>query len=451
MTVQGGHPLPAARMPAAAGLTSLRRELVRTLTLISAVWLVAVFLVMAFGIRHEVDDLLDDALQESAEVLYGTLVLHGADLHLEGGSLPAPPHEERLVWQIIEEAGARVLIRSHKAPQAPLLRVFQAGLGDTPDHWRVYALRLPQAGRFLLVGQPRFERLESRYEVIALVGSSGLLVGVLCALWMRQRVLGVMRELQGLSRQIQGYDPMQPDTDLPAPAREEFVQVREAVHDLGRRLARRVQSEQAFAAHAAHALRTPLAGMDAQLAMAMREVDPAARPRIERSREAVARLKRVITALLALFRSHADLEIQPIDVAQLLTHLPVEHLSVQVVQDQPLRADANLVAAALANLLDNAVRYGARNCQISVTTRDGSQVLTVQDDGPGVDAQRRAALQAAADQVQGDDLAGLGLKLAALVARAHGGRVVIGAGKADGSGLAVSLILQLPPAEAQKS
>jgi signal transduction histidine kinase len=268
---------------------------------------------------------------------------------------------------------------------------------------------------------------------------------------MRRRVLGLMRELQGLSGQIQGYDPMRPDTDLPAPTREEFVQVRQAVHDLGRRLARRVQSEHAFATHAAHALRTPLAGMDAQLAMAMREVGPAARPRIERSREAVARLKRVITALLALFRSHADLEIQSIDLAQLLSHLPVEHLSVQVVQDQPLRADANLVAAALANLLDNSVRHGARNCRISVTTQEASQVLTVQDDGPGVDAQRRAILQAAADQVQSDDHAGLGLKLAALVARAHGGRLVIDAGAADGSGLAVSLILQLAPAEAQKS
>lgn len=451
MSVRGGRPKPAEPVPAAAGRTSLRRELVRTLTLISAVWLVAVFLAMAFGIRHEVDDLLDDALQESAEVLYGTLVLHGADLHLEGGSLPAPPHEERLVWQIIEEAGPRVLLRSHKAPEAPLLRVFQAGLGDTPEHWRVVALRLPQAGRFLVVGQPRFERLESRYEVIALVGSSGLLVGVVCALWMRKRVLGLMRELQGLSGQIQMYDPMRPDTDLPAPTREEFVQVREAVHDLGRRLARRVQSEHAFAAHAAHALRTPLAGMDAQLAMALREVDPVARPRIERSREAVARLKRVITALLALFRSHADLEIQPIDVAQLLSHLPVEHLHVRVVQDQPLLADANLVAAALANLLDNAVRYGARNCQISVATGDASQVLTVKDDGPGIEAPRRAALQAAADQVQGEDLAGLGLKLAALVARAHGGRLLIDAGAADGSGLAVSLVLQVASADAHKS
>ena len=365
----GGGPVPS----------SLRRELARTLTLISGVWLLAVFLVMAFGIRHEVDDLLDDALQESAEVLWGTLVLHGPDLHLEQGPvLPAPPHDERLVWQIIQEDRAQVLLRSHKAPATALLERFQRGPIDTPAHWRVYALRLPQLPsqpqRFLVVGQPRFERLESRYEVIALVGASGLLVGGLCAVWLRRRVMALMRELQALSRQIQAYDPMQPITNLPVAQRQEFVQVRDAVHDLGRRLARRIESEQAFAAHAAHALRTPLAGVDAQLAMALREVGSTAQPRIARSREALARLKRVITALLTLFRSQADLDLRPIDLSRLVAHLPVEGLQAHVQQDHPLQADANLLAAVLSNLLDNAARYGARNCWIR-TAREGTRQL----------------------------------------------------------------------------
>jgi len=428
-----------------AALPSLRRELMRALTLTSAVWLLAVFLAMAFGIRHEVDDLMDDALQESAEVLYGTLVMHSPDLTLEAGSsLPAPPHEERLVWQIVED-GPRVVLRSHKAPAAPLLVQFQAGLGDVPDQWRVYAIRLPDARRFLVVAEPHRGRLEARYEMIALVGTIGLLVGVACAFWMRRRVMGMMQQLQVLSGQIQAYDPMQPQTDLPPPTHQEFVEVRGAVIGLGRRLARRVDNEQAFAAHAAHALRTPLAGMDAQLAIAMKEVGVAARPRIERTREAVARLKRVITALLALFRSQADPDLQPIDVAQLLTHLPIEHLDVQVVQDQPLRADPNLVAAALANLLDNALRYGARTCWVTVQTREATQMLTVRDDGPGVDAQRRAQLQAGADRATGDGLIGLGIKLAASVARAHGGRLVIDDSGAAPGGFSVTLVLTPAP------
>ncbi|MBP6850368.1 MAG: HAMP domain-containing histidine kinase [Rhodoferax sp.] len=435
-----------------AALPSLRRELVRTLTLVSGVWLLAVFLAMAFGIRHEVDDLMDDALQESAEVLYGTLVLHGYDWRSEpDGILPAPPHDERLVWQIVDDAG-RVVLRSHKAPALALLPAFRSGASDAPDHWRVYAIRLPDARRFLVVGQPRFERLEARYEVITMVGLSGLLVGGVCALWMRWRVMRVMRELQDLSAQIQMYDPMRPQTDLPVATRQEFVPVREAVLDLGQRLERRVANEQAFAAHAAHALRTPLAGMDAQLAMAMKEVDGPARPRIERTREAVARLKRVITALLALFRSQATLDLQPIDVAQMLSHLSVDPLQVHCTQDQPLLADPDLIAAALANLLDNAWRHGARTCWVSVHTQGRQQRLSLRDDGPGVDAQRLAQLQDSVDQTEAGQIVGLGLKLAGLVARAHHGRLVLGPADPARPGFVVSLVLEPPQADAtQKS
>ena len=425
------------------GLPSLRSELVRGLALIGAVWLLAVFLTMAFGIRHEVDDLLDDALQEAAEVLYGTLVLHGPDLHLKGGgSLPAPPHEERLVWQIVDQAH-HIVLRSHKAPDVPLLPVFKAGLSDGPGHWRVYAIRMPDAQQSLLVGQPGIERLESRYETIAIVGVTGVAVGLLCAFWMRQRIVAVMRLLQELSGRIKDYDPMRPDTHLPAPARQEFADVHAAVLDLGRRLAQRVENEQAFAAHAAHALRTPLAGMDAQLAIAMKEANDSVRPRLERTRQAVDRLKRVINALLALFRSNAALDLQSIDLAELLSHMSVPGLAIDIDQDRALAGDPDLMAAALANLLDNAVRHGGHSCCVTLRTDRDGQHLTLHDDGPGVSPQRRQELQRGLDQAFDAGFVGLGLKLAALVAKAHKGRLVID-DTAPGTG-GFSITMVLPP------
>jgi len=426
--------------PTRPTLPSLRHELVRDLTLISAVWLLAVFLTMAYGVRHEVDDLMDDALQESAEVLYGTLVLHGPHLPLDSGNtLPAPPHDERLVWQLVDQ-DQQVVLRSHKAPAQALLPAFKAGLSDGPGRWRVYGIRLPASQLVLMVGQPGVERLESRYEVITVVGASGIVVGLACALWMRRRVLRVMQQLQDLSSQIQAYDPMRPQTDLPAATRQEFVEVRAAVVDLGRRLARRVESEQAFAAHAAHALRTPLAGMDAQLAVTMQESSGATRPRLERAREAVVRLKRVITSLLALFRSNAALDPQDIDLSELMSHLPLDGLEIHISQDRPLRADPNLVAAALVNLIDNAVRYGAHACWLTLRADGECQTLTVRDDGPGVDPQRRAVLQQGVDQAPDADFVGLGLKLAALVARAHQGRLVIDEPGEEAGGFSVTMV-----------
>jgi signal transduction histidine kinase len=247
--------------------------------------------------------------------------------------------------------------------------------------------------------------------------------------------------LQNLSGSIKDYDPMRPDTDLPAPVRQEFVDVHAAVLDLGRRLAQRVENEHAFAAHAAHALRTPLAGMDAQLAMAMKEVSGNARPRLERTREAVERLKRVITALLALFRSNAALQLQEIDLAELVAHLPVEGLTIHIGEDRAFTGDPNLMAAALANLLDNALRHGAHACWITVQPDPMGHRLTLRDDGPGVDVQRRRELQLGLDQAFDAGFVGLGLKLAALVAKAHNGRLVIDDPAPGTGGFSITMVL----------
>jgi signal transduction histidine kinase len=426
-----------------AKLPSLRRELVRTLTLISAFWLSAVFFTMAFGIRHEVDELLDDALQESAEVLYGIVALHGTTLPLHtGGILPAPPHEERLVWQIVDQH-QKVVLHSHKAPTASLLPFFKAGLSDAPGHWRVYAMRLPLPDQVLYVGQHVSDRLESRYAAIIGVGAGGLVAGLICAIWMRRRVIRALRPVQQLADHIKRYDPLRRETALPAPTRQEFVEVLEAITDLGHRLARRVEGEQAFAAHAAHALRTPLAGMDAQLAMAMKEVPEATRVRLQRTREAMSRLKSVVTSLLSLFRSTAALELQDLRLAELVSRIPVDALKVHVDEETRIKADPNLLAAALGNLLENSVRYGGHNCWLTVRTEGSSQYLTVRDDGSGVSDEQRQALQHSVDQPAEAGFVGLGLRLAALVARAHDGKLVIDGGSQGPGGFSVTLALWL--------
>ena len=424
-----------------ARLPSLQRELIRSLTVVSIGWLAAVVVAVAVGVRHEVDDLMDGALQEAAEVLYGMLALGAPELpRLPDATLPAPPHGEQLIWQIVDER-QQVVLRSTGAPATPVLATFKPGFSDAPTQWRVYAMPLPRAGENLYVGQRSGDRTQSRYESVVFVAASALVVGLLCAWWMRQRVMQTINPLQEMSQQVKQYDPMRPETGLPAPTREELVDIRDAITDLGQRLARRIGSERAFSAHAAHALRTPLAGMEAQLAVALQESTEAARPRLERTRQAVHRLKRVVTSLLALFRSGEELVKRDIDVEELMQLLPVESLNVRVQADSRVYGDINLLAAALANLLDNAVRYGARNCLVTCHSDDVRQILTVTDDGPGVTPERRAAMQASLDQQEDNDSFGIGLKLAALVARAHEGRLILEEPSPGTTGFSVSLVL----------
>ena len=96
----------------------------------------------------------------------------------------------------------------------------------------------------------------------------------------------------------------------------------------------------------------------------------------------------------------------------------MEGLAVEVSGGPEIDADADLLAAALLNLLDNALRHGAKRVTLSMP-RPG--VLRLLDDGPGVEPARRQSLQAAIDAEAYEGRTGLGLMLADLVARAHGG------------------------------
>jgi signal transduction histidine kinase len=226
---------------------------------------------------------------------------------------------------------------------------------------------------------------------------------------------------------------------LPPVTREEFRPIRDAIDDLGARLAVRVRNERAFTAHAAHALRTPLAGMDAQLAVALRECAREQQPRLQRVREAAGRFARVVSALLTLFRSGAELHRQPIEVAALLARMPVEGLEVRVADAERawrVHADPDLLAAALANLFDNALRHGAR-CVVVEGMAGVGDGLRLSDDGPGIDDVHRQALQSALDREDYTALTGLGFILSDLVARAHGGRLWLG--RAASGGLCVEM------------
>jgi K+-sensing histidine kinase KdpD len=80
------------------------------------------------------------------------------------------------------------------------------------------------------------------------------------------------------------------------------------------------------------------------------------------------------------------------------------------------------LSAALINLFDNALRYGALRVIVDAPQPG---VLRLRDDGPGVADARRRELQDALDRQQYESRMGLGLMLADLVARSHGGGLTL--------------------------
>ncbi len=94
--------------------------------------------------------------------------------------------------------------------------------------------------------------------------------------------------------------------------------------------------------------------------------------------------------------------------------------------------ERQLMAQALTNLIDNALKYAPdRHGKVTIAAReldDGRAVLSVQDNGPGIPAEDRARVIERFVRLepsrQGDG-AGLGLSLAASVARVHGGQLTL--------------------------
>ena len=196
----------------------------------------------------------------------------------------------------------------------------------------------------------------------------------------------------------------------------------------------------------AHDLRTPLTRLRNHAEEALR-VDgdkEAYRTALTRSIEESDGLIRVFDALLTIARAeagadrsgvaHVDLGEVVASVAELYEPLAEEKGFALTVDCEPglaLEGRRELIGQALANLIDNALKYGAgakdRN-EIAVTARreGGEVVIEVADRGPGVAADDRERVFdrfVRLESARSRPGSGLGLSLAAAVARLHGGNV----------------------------
>ncbi|MBO9689942.1 sensor histidine kinase [Roseateles chitosanitabidus] len=404
---------------------SIAGRLARQLLLISVFWALLAGLCVWLVVQEEVDELLDETLQASSQVL-GQLLRQQAPMPAEvadGDDLST-----HFAWQLVGPDGTLL----HRSPLAPV-KAWKlppgfsdwADDGTDGDDWRVHVRPLPTAAGpgWLMVAQTSAERKEVRTRVGLASAFSALLVGGLCMVWLNRRARQELEPLDQLTVALAQYDPLDSRQLLPEQQRRELVEIRAAVLDLGQRLAQRVANERAFSAHAAHALRTPLAGMDAQLAMALREAPPEARGRLQRTREAADRLRRVVTALLTLFRTGMSLRWQRLDLIELLSMLPLpDGLALDMPEEAWVDADPDLLAAALINLLDNAWRHRATRLVLRChALPGGGAVLEIADNGEGVPDWQRVDLNDALERQQYEGRMGLGLMMADLVARAHGG------------------------------
>jgi two-component system sensor histidine kinase BaeS len=218
-----------------------------------------------------------------------------------------------------------------------------------------------------------------------------------------------------------------------------------------------------FMADISHELRTPLAVLQAQLEAMQDGIEPLDASSLGHLSSEVQTLARLVEDMRQITLSEVgafDYRRERLDVAALLGsevqhwREPLAHAGVRVALAAPdslyVEGDAVRLRQLLRNLLNNVLRHadGARQLQVQLAAQDGQAVMTLADDGAGVDDAALALLferfwrgDGARSRATGGS--GLGLAICRSIAEAHGG--AIEAAHAPGRGLVV--LLRLPLAE----
>jgi two-component system, OmpR family, sensor histidine kinase TctE len=343
---------------------------------------------------------------------------------------------------------------------------YDARLGN--ERVSVVAFSLPLQGTsaqgtvLVQVAETRTKRTQLADEIITAMMLPQLLIVLLAGVMV---YFGVSRGLAPLDRLRRAFE-QRSHRDLSAvplnDAPREVQPLLRAMNDLLQRLRESIAHQQRFTADASHQLRTPLAGLQTQAEMALRESDPAKiRQALVWISASTVRLTHLISQLLALARvepgSGREAQLQVLDLAQLARETTGEWVSAALAKKIDLgfeapqgpvnvNGDALTLHEMLANLLDNAIRYSPAGSEITLRllVKDGRAQLMVEDNGPGIPVGEREQVFERFHRLPDSSGEGCGLGLAIVreIALAHQAEISINDGPA-GHGTCISVSLPL--------
>ncbi|PPH17696.1 two-component sensor histidine kinase [Rathayibacter sp. AY1E4] len=362
---------------------------------------------------------------------------------VEQGGPEAVRGSEGLVQLVVD---GRVTAAGEDAEDLPPLALAESDdpvTVDVDDEGAVVvAARELDDDSLVVVGVPDEGREEAVSTTIGLLAVAVPLLIALVAVVCAGVVGRALRPVERMRAEAEAVTSSALDRRIAAPGSGDEVD--RLAHTLNRMLDR-LQSGQErqrrFVSDASHELRSPVAALRQTAEVALAHPDRLDSARLARTvAEESVRLGGLIEGLLLLARAdEARLAVAaaPVDLDDLalgeVRRLRDSGARVDASGISPVQAvaDEALLSRALRNLVDNAVRH--RSSQLALSTRiDGAEaVLAVDDDGPGIPAaERERVLErfVRLDEGRARDAggSGLGLAIVAGIARAHGGRVVVG-------------------------
>src|ERR1017187_5602995 len=305
------------------------------------------------------------------------------------------------------------------------------------QRWRVASILAPTAVGPVQIAVAETLDRRARTQQVMLIGK--LLVDWIAVDYGLQPLDQLPRQVEGHStRQLRRFDEAQVPGELRSVI-VAFNRVLELLHDAA-------QAQQRFVADAAHQMRTPVAGLLAQLELLLHEPRAiAVAAQLGAVQRGIQQLARSANQLLALARaepvSALHENFKPVALKPLVEQLVERYVDRADKAGIDLGADtlaasalgdAGLLEDLLENLIDNALKYAPSGGRVAV--RDGLEgpapYLEVEDDGPGIPEAERARVRERFYRLPGSSGIGCGLGLAIVdeIARVHGAAFSIGGG-----------------------
>ncbi|MGE6689592.1 heavy metal sensor histidine kinase [Stutzerimonas stutzeri] len=355
-------------------------------------------------------------------------------------------NRDSLLWLLDAQGRALIEINPARLPIPTLPASDAAALTDA-DGARLAWRRLPgEAGLTLVAGRLLSEREQMlgayRAKLWWALSVGAMLASVLG--WLISRC--ALRPVRHLTRQALAIDVQHlhlriDDSTMPS----ELEPLRAALNQMLARLEQGFARLSRFSEDLAHEMRTPLGNLMGQTQQLLhRDRDAEAyHALLVSNQEEYERLARMIDSMLFLARAEqpaAAIEQQrfalPTLVEQLCDYFEgvADDRGIQLLDETEgeLCGDPELIRRALANLIANALRYGASDSPVRIVngSEDGWRSVSVINQGPAIAAEHLPRLfdrfyRCDPSRAEPGDSGGLGLAIVRSIMQLHGGEVVV--------------------------
>ena len=406
--------------------------------------------VLAFSLWHSTSELLQRQVQSA---IHDDVTLLAEHEQVGGASSVAAAVQDRLannqnadgIYLLEDAAGNRLAGNLDKWPvgltQMDTWYKLPVRRGGTASRALLRAMELP-TGEKLLVGRDVRALLGLRDTLRgAMIAAASLVVvlGLLSTLLIRALFRGMIRDISNTTRAIAQGDLSR---RVPRTGKgDEFDELAGLINDMLDRISRLMDGVRQVSNAIAHDLRTPITRARARLedAAAHATSPEAVQTAIERATQDLDGIVRVFEALLRIAEIEAGarraaffaVDLSPMlrDMDELYHAVADEcglNLQAGIAASLPVFGDRELVQQAVANLLDNALKFSTPGevIRFSAALNDAMVEITVADRGPGIaEADRARATERffRAEAARHTEGAGLGLALVAAVAQLHNG------------------------------